>query len=147
MKYFDLPPIWLMGFAALAWATARLGFGFAVPHWGHWAAGGIIVVSVGVMAAAVVAMLRHKTTVIPHQQPSTLVKTGVFRLSRNPIYLADVFTLAGVSILCGSWTGLVLVPVLVVVLQKRFIEDEEKWLRARFEEEFVAWSGNTRRWL
>ena len=103
--------------------------------------------SVGVMGAAVVTMLRHKTTVIPHQQPSTLVKTGVFRLSRNPIYLADVFTLAGVSILCGSWTGLVLVPVLVAVLQKRFIEDEEKWLRARFEEEFVAWSGNTRRWL
>lgn len=84
---------------------------------------------------------------IPRQTPSALITTGIFRLSRNPIYLADLLILAGFSLIWGKPLGLVLVPVLAWILFARFIQGEEARLRAMFGAEFEAYAARTRRWL
>jgi protein-S-isoprenylcysteine O-methyltransferase Ste14 len=144
----DLPPLWLALFAALAWAQARLlpigGFG----AWGGPAGAALIGAGLVLMAAAFVEFRRHRTTVIPHHQPAALVTTGVYRLSRNPIYLADALILAG---LCLRWNALpalaLLVPLFMAVITVRFIRPEEARLRAGFGPAFEAWAARTRRWI
>ncbi|MDD9978832.1 MAG: isoprenylcysteine carboxylmethyltransferase family protein, partial [Boseongicola sp.] len=97
--------------------------------------------------AASMEFLRSKTSIIPRQTPSAMINGGIFRISRNPIYLADVLILAGVTFWTGSIIGFGLVPVLVWVLTQRFIVGEEAALRETFAEEFDEYSKNVRRWL
>ncbi len=147
MKWIDLPPIWLAACLVLAWGGTRV-FG-ALWHGGLPLFLGLFLVAAGIllMVGAVLAFSKARTTVIPHQQPSTLVDHGILRHSRNPIYLGDVLVLLGMSLIWGSLIGLALVPLLAVILQRRFIIPEEARLAAAFPEAFAAYQSQTRRWL
>lgn len=147
MKYVDLPPVWLAGFLGLGWAQARV-----VPTPFSGAAGdvaGWVLVAAGLalMTAAVVRMLRRHTTVIPRERPAALVTGGVFALSRNPIYLGDALVLAGCGLIWDSLLALVLVPVFVAVIERRFIRGEEAMLRAAFGADFETYEKRVRRWI
>lgn len=143
----DYPPVWLAAFAAAAWAQGRF-LPFLQPgDWAVWAGRGLVGAGGALMLAAAVELRRHRTTIIPHETPSALVTTGVYRVSRNPIYLADLLILAGLALLFGALPSLLLVPVLAVVLERRFIRPEEARLRARFGPAFDAWARGTRRWI
>ena len=139
----DYPPLWLAGFAAAAWVLGRIA-PMPVPGWLGWT---LVILGLVLMAAAAMQMLARKTTLDPHGAPSALVTGGVFRLSRNPIYLADLLILAGLCLLWNAPLGLVLVPALGAVLTRRFILPEETRLKARFPDAFAAWSARTRRWI
>ena len=142
-KLLDYPPVWLALFAAAAYLAGRLLPGRAAPAAG-WA---LVAVGLGLMAVAALTMLRAGATVDPTKPPTALVTHGIFRLSRNPIYVGDVLILAG---LCLAWqplAGLVLVPGFVLLMNRRFIRREEAWLRARDAQGFEAWAARTRRWL
>ncbi|MBV0911714.1 methyltransferase family protein [Anianabacter salinae] len=145
MKWIDLPPVWLALHLAGVWIIAKL---WPVPL-GAYAYGGWALVLFGLflMAAAVAEMGRARTTVIPHRQPQALVTSGIFRFSRNPIYLGDVLVLVGSTLILSAPLGLILVPVFAVILTRRFILPEEDRLRAGFGTAFDAWSRKTRRWL
>lgn len=142
----DYPPVYL----ALALGVAVLG-SRPVPGAGGQAAavaGGLLAIAgAALMAAAVYEMTRHRTTVIPHRQPSALVTSGIFALSRNPIYLGDVLVLLGAGFYLHSLPGLILAPVLALVLDRRFIRPEEARLRAGFGAEFERYAARTPRWI
>lgn len=111
-------------------------------------AGGLLVLAgVGLMLAAVAQMRRARTTVNPRGQPAALVTGGVFRLSRNPIYLGDVLVLLGVTLWLATPPGLLVVAGMVPLLTRRFILPEERRLAARFGAAFTGWCGRVRRWL
>jgi protein-S-isoprenylcysteine O-methyltransferase Ste14 len=99
------------------------------------------------MAAAAGQMLLARTTVIPRRNPSALVTTGVFSLSRNPIYLADAMILSGAVLWMDAILALPLVAVFVWLIETRFIRDEEARLTAAFGPEFDLWAARTRRWI
>ncbi|MDD9922204.1 MAG: isoprenylcysteine carboxylmethyltransferase family protein [Boseongicola sp.] len=143
MKQFDLPPVWTLVFAVLAWVQPfRLDLAMLKPlALVFWLAAAFL------FLAASMEFLRSKTSIIPRQTPSAMINGGIFRISRNPIYLADVLILAGVTFWTGSIIGFGLVPVLVWVLTQRFIVGEEAALRETFAEEFDEYSKNVRRWL
>ena len=90
---------------------------------------------------------RHGTTVKPFEVSSALVTTGVFRFSRNPMYLGMVFVLVGVALLFGSLVALVPAVALAVGLDRRFIDVEEKMLAERFGDAWTDYRQRTRRWL
>lgn len=145
-RTIDYPPIWLLVCLALAYALAdlwRVSFGL----FGAFVGAGLIGVGVIVMIAAVLRMRAHKTTIVPHEIPQQIVTDGVFRFSRNPIYLADAFTLAGFSLLYGSVVGLCLVPLFIWVIEVRFIRQEESRLETHFGDAYTAWAAKTRRWI
>lgn len=141
----DYPPVWLAGFAALAWGIGRLA---PMPFPGHRLLGwGILAAGVALLSAAAVQMLSRRTTLDPHGASSALVTGGVYRLSRNPIYLADALILAGLALLWRAPLALLLVPVFAAVITRRFIRPEEARLAARFPADFPAFAARTRRWL
>ncbi len=142
-EMIDLPPVWLALFAGLAGVQAwLLPLGGAAP----WIGGALVGLGLVIMGTSFVEFRRHRTSVIPHQAPSALITTGIYRVSRNPIYLADVIILAGLCLRWGAWPSLLLVPVFMAVITARFIKPEEARLRAAFGPEFEAWAARTRRW-
>jgi len=146
-KIIDMPPFWLLGLAALAYFLGALLTPWGAPAVIRWLGWLALLAGAGLMAAAIIEFRRKGTTVIPHAEPTHLVTTGVYQYSRNPIYLADALILAGLCLIWGAWAGLLLVPVFVVLIEKRFIQPEEARLRAGFGAEFAAWAGRTRRWI
>lgn len=142
----DYPPIWLAGFAALAWALGAVPlrlFGTAGDTVGMALIGAGVVLTI----AAVAQMLLARTTIIPHRNPGALVAGGLFRFSRNPIYLADALLLAGIIVLRDAPLAVPLLPLFIAVIQKRFIYGEEARLQAAFGPDFDAYAARTRRWL
>jgi protein-S-isoprenylcysteine O-methyltransferase Ste14 len=139
----DYPPVWLAGFAGLAWIQDRLW-----PMPGLPVAGSVLVVAgVVLMAVAAVQFALARTTIVPHETPSALVTRGAYGLSRNPIYLADALILTGLCIVWGAWPSLLLVPVFGMVITARFIRPEEARLRAAFGPAFDDWASQVRRWV
>lgn len=149
LKWFDLPPVWLALFLAVVWWATQLGFAtqFGDPVRGLI---GWLLVAVGVilMALAIFEMTRRRTTVIPHMQPTALVKTGIFAISRNPIYLGDALILAGFTLIWGaSILFLLVIPAFMFVITRRFVTAEEMRLEQAFGRDFTTYCGSTRRWI
>lgn len=149
MKRFDLPPLWLLGFSVLAWLQARfwsggLNFGDGFIN---LMAGLLIGGSIVLTALAVVEFRKHRTTINPHNTPTSLIRSGIFKRSRNPIYLADVMILTGLILLFDAVLALPLIPIFVWILEKRFIVPEENRMRREFRADFARYEEQTRRWL
>lgn len=148
-RWLDIPPLWLLAFLVLARIQARhypagLGFG---PVWADLL-GGLLVGGGFLLAAmAVAGMRRRHTTFMPHEEPARLVTGGVFRRSRNPIYLGDVLILTGFILYWDAVLSLVLIPVFVWILETRFIQREEAALRRKFLAEYAKYAQQTRRWI
>ncbi|QYX58184.1 isoprenylcysteine carboxylmethyltransferase family protein [Roseovarius sp. SCSIO 43702] len=148
-KWIDLPPVWLAAFAALAWMQARY-FDFGLDFGGAWAdlAGGILVGGgLLLIALAIVEFRRARTTVMPHAEAERLIRSGIFKRSRNPIYLGDVMILAGLVLRWDAVLALPLVPILLWVLERRFVIPEENRLRRKFRADFARYCQTTRRWI
>ncbi|GIT87052.1 MULTISPECIES: isoprenylcysteine carboxylmethyltransferase family protein [Roseobacter] len=149
MKWLDLPPVWTLAFVTIASVQARffsLGLSLAHPVTSLLAG---LLVGAGVVLILLAAMefKRHKTTIVPHQAPAQLIQTGVFKRSRNPIYLGDVILFTGLVLWLDAVLSLVLVPALFWVLETRFIIPEEDKLRRTFRADFARYAQKTRRWL
>jgi len=87
------------------------------------------------------------TTVKPFEPSTVLVTTGVFRFSRNPMYLGFVSGLIGIALLLGSLTPWLVIPVFAMLIDRIFIRGEEQMLADRFGQEFLDYQRNTRRWI
>lgn len=137
------PPTWLALFALAAWIAGRLWpmMTFAPAGWA------LVALGIGLMGVAALTMLRAGATVDPTREPTALVTHGVYRLSRNPIYLADAVILAGLCLVWHPLSAVVMVPGFVWAVTRRFIRQEERWLACRDPAGFAAWSARTRRWL
>lgn len=149
MKWLDLPPVWLLAFAVVAYWQARLlPVGLSLAHPVTMLVGGLLV-GAGIVLILLAAMefRKHKTTIVPHQEASSLIQSGVFSRSRNPIYLADVLILTGLALRWDAILSLVLVPILFWVLETRFVIPEENRLRRQFRAEFARYAQKTRRWV
>ena len=147
--WVDIPPVWLLGFLAVAWAQATylpLGFG-AGADFIRFVGGLLVGGGVVLIALAAYEMARQRTTILPHRPAGRLVTTGIFSRSRNPIYLGDTLILTG---LCLGWDAigsLPLVPIFVWIIEQRFILQEEAGLRRNFRADFARYCHNTRRWV
>lgn len=114
-----------------------------------WRLLGLIPLGVGVMLnlAADSAFKNAGTTVKPFQESNALITDGVFGFSRHPMYLGMVLIVVGVACLMGSLTPFAVIPVLAVVLDRRFIEVEERMLGDRFGEDWQTYKARVRRWI
>ncbi|WP_171096887.1 MULTISPECIES: isoprenylcysteine carboxylmethyltransferase family protein [unclassified Ruegeria] len=149
MRRIDIPPVWLIAFAALAWLQARnLSLGLSLEGAVTDLLSGLLI-GAGIVIAilAVVEFRRHRTTVLPHETPSAMVQAGIYKRSRNPIYLGDVLILTGLILRFDAVLSLVLVPIFVWVLERRFILPEEDRLRRKFRADFARYERQTRRWI
>ncbi len=90
---------------------------------------------------------RAGTDLIPFRNVSALVTEGVYRFTRNPMYLGMVAVLLGCAVTVGASMALVVPLVFAVIVEARFIRPEEAMLREVFPEEYPAYCQRVRRWL
>ena len=113
-------------------------------------------VAIGLAAAGfitgilgVITFWRAKTTVNPlkPQSSSSLVGWGVYRVTRNPMYLGFLLALTGWAILLSNPVALLLLPGFILYIHLFQIVPEERALTSLFGAEFLAYKSRVRRWL
>jgi protein-S-isoprenylcysteine O-methyltransferase Ste14 len=99
--------------------------------------------------AALFGFKKAKTTINPMtpEASTALVITGVYRLTRNPMYLAMLVVLGAWAVVVSNFAAFLLLPLFVAYLNRFQIEPEEQALQARFGAEFERYRRNVRRWL
>ncbi len=112
---------------------------------------GAIIAAAGTIFAfaGIVAFRRHRTTVNPFSPDSTsvIVTSGVYRYSRNPMYLGLVAVLLGWAIHLAHPVALLLVLLFLLYMQRFQIIPEERALTEKFGEEYRSYLDSTRRWI
>ena len=132
--------------ALIAWAIPASGFVFP----GREPATAVFVVA-GVAASllGVRSFRRARTTVNPLRSStaSSLVVSGIYSVTRNPMYLGFLFILSAWAIFLSNAIAFLLLPAFAVFMNRFQIEPEERALTALFGQEFMAYQRRVRKWL
>ena len=115
----------------------------------------IALVAGGVLALAGIALTlwafpkfrRAGTSVMPFKPTTAIIDTGPFAMTRNPLYLAMTLLYVGITLLANTVWPLVLLPFVLIVMQRGVIEREERYLERKFGDEYLAYKSRVRRWL
>jgi len=114
-----------------------------------WSLLGVVPLALGVVINLVAdrAFHQNSTTVKPFQQSAVLITDGVFRVTRNPMYLGFVLILLGISLLMGSLVTFLATLAFGVFVDRAYIATEEYMLEERFPKEWASYKARTRRWV
>lgn len=132
-----------IGLALSTWApTAYLGSAIARPLGG-------VLIGLGVLLAlsAFRAFFQARTNIRPDRPSSALVRTGPYRFTRNPMYLALTIMYAGIAVVNESLWSLLLLPLVVAVIRSKVIAREEAYMERRFGVDYSHYKSEVRRWI
>jgi protein-S-isoprenylcysteine O-methyltransferase Ste14 len=121
---------------------------FRIIHF-PWTLLGFIPAIIGIAMNIIAdnAFKQRNTTVKPFRESSALLTDGLFRFTRNPMYLGFVLILLGIAIFLGSILPFLIAITFIVVIYRTFIQVEEKMLEETFGEEWQAYKKRVRRWI
>jgi protein-S-isoprenylcysteine O-methyltransferase Ste14 len=146
-----VPPVAVASVAALCmWTLSRWTPGL---EWGvHWRLGtAVLLLAAGVLVAVagVLEFRRARTTVNPTtpQAASSMVRSGIYRHSRNPMYLGMLFMLVAWAAWLANPAAAAVLPAFLLYINRFQIEPEERILARQFAGEFDAYRRSVRRWL
>ena len=143
-----LPPSYLL-LASVAMLSLHLLLPLGQLVGMPWRLLGIIPLLLGIVLnlRADNALKQRHTTVKPFEVSAVLVTDGVYRISRHPMYLGMALILLGLAFFMGSLSPFVGVPAFIVLMEWRFIREEEAMLAQQFGEEWLRYKGITHRWF
>ena len=114
----------------------------------RWIAG-VFLIAVGV-ALNVVGFITQKragTDPIPFNPTTKIVSHGLYRFSRNPMYIGFAFWTLGLAVLLNSVWALCGVPIGLVLIDRLVVAREEMYLERKFGEEYLSYKARVRRWI
>ena len=144
------PPLIYVGFLLAGWGAGQVfaSPGLGLPDdWRRGLAVAGLVTGFAIEAAAAGLFRRARTAVQPWKPSTALVTSGIYRLTRNPIYVGMAIIHAGVAIGMDSPLALILLLPCLVVVDRFVIAREEIYLQARFGPDYLAYRQEVRRWL
>ena len=148
VKRIIYPPIWLVFGLIAIFASNEY---FPGPRFtslsGVWVGGVLIVIGLVLLVMANGLFTRAGTGVIPFRNVSALVTDGIYRFTRNPMYLGMLAVLLGCAITVGASVALLVPPVFAVIIELRFIRYEEAMLRELSPDTFPPYCERVRRWI
>ena len=153
MQVFELkvPPVALsVVFAVVMWAASTVFSAASLTLPGaSVVASAFAFIGGGIALAGVFAFRQHYTTVNPMKPETTasIVTAGIYRVTRNPMYLGLVFILVGWAMYLASLAALLLVPAFVAYMTQFQIKPEERALLAKFGPGFAEYMAAVRRWI
>lgn len=92
-------------------------------------------------------MSKHRTALLPGGSTEVILASGPFGLSRNPLYVGLTALTTGLALLVPSAWALLSVPVGFALLWWGAVRPEERYLTAKFGDDYAAYRGRVRRWL
>jgi protein-S-isoprenylcysteine O-methyltransferase Ste14 len=144
------PPVVALFLALLMWLTSRVVPPLEVPF-AFRVGVALVLACIGqsISVSGMVAFRRAKTTVNPIKASaaSSLVTRGVYRFTRNPMYLGLMLTLLAWAVFLSSPLVVLWLAVYVVYMNRFQIVPEERVLTSLFGAEYVNYKSEVRRWL
>jgi protein-S-isoprenylcysteine O-methyltransferase Ste14 len=144
------PPLVALVVALLMWLVSRLMPPPDVSLAWRLAAA-LLPAGAGVVlrGAAQLAFVRARTTINPMQPQASasIVSSGVYRFTRNPMYLGRTLQLLGWGAFLADAGALLLVPLYVLYIDRFQVRPEERALAGQFGEAYLAYTRRVRRWL
>ncbi len=148
LKVPPLVVVFVMAVAmwSFSWYTPALSFLFP---WAVFPAGVAACAGALTIASGIASFRRAGTTVNPLKpgSSSTLVRSGIYAFTRNPMYLGFLLILVGWSFYLSNILAFLVVPFFILYLNRFQIEPEERALGVLFGHEFLGYRSRVRRWL
>jgi protein-S-isoprenylcysteine O-methyltransferase Ste14 len=142
------PPLIYAGFLLAGLGLDRLwptdpGLGAA----GDWAGSALVLAGLAAVIACALRFRAAGTAIEPYRPTSAIVTSGLYRLSRNPIYVALTAVYLGLALIDdNAWILILALPVLALMTWG-VIAREERYLEGKFGEEYRSYKARVRRWL
>jgi protein-S-isoprenylcysteine O-methyltransferase Ste14 len=144
------PPLLYLGALLLGWLAGRI---LGIEGWESYRelslfVGGVFAL-IGIVLILWAAGLfrRAGTNIRPREPANALVLTGLYRNTRNPMYLGMTLLYFGVAVLLHSLVAILLLVVVLVIMQTQVIAREERYLEGRFGDDYRAYKKRVRRWI
>jgi protein-S-isoprenylcysteine O-methyltransferase Ste14 len=144
------PPVVALLVGAAVWWLAPLGPAMAgADALRPWLALGLVGVGAGFDMTGLIAFLRRHTTINPLRPANArvLVTGGIYRITRNPMYVGLVCFLTAWAVWLGAWLALAGPVVFVLYITRFQIRPEERALTALFGQPYTDYTQRVRRWL
>jgi len=114
----------------------------------RWIAGVVLLAGgLALNVAGFVTQKRAGTDPIPFNPSTRIVSRGLYRFTRNPMYIGFALWTLAVAILFDSVWALLAVPIGVILIDRLVIVREERYLERKFGEEYLSYKRRVRRWL
>ncbi len=142
------PPILLLAVILVGYCLQQF-WTLELTNWSGWyvAAWALIGVSVIILVAGWVQFFRAKTNVLHNKPASSIIQSGLYRFSRNPIYVSGLLLQLGIALLTNNLWIVLLVPVSKIVFDRYVIGREEAYLERAFGEVYMNYRRSVPRWL
>ncbi len=88
-----------------------------------------------------------KNTLITIKAANSLQTTGIYSISRNPMYMGLLFLYFGIAVFAGNWWTYLVSPLLIIVVQFYVIKKEEHYLYRKFGQVYEEYKKRVRRWI
>lgn len=144
------PPVLALGLALLMWLTSLVFEPLPMPF-GVRLGTALALVAIGqsISISGILLFRRAGTTVNPFKPDATssLVTNGIYRFTRNPMYIGLLLTLLGWAAFLSSPPALLYLAAFVLYMNRFQIEPEERALSSLFGADYAAYQTRVRRWL
>lgn len=109
----------------------------------------IIFIGIGFFSVlpALITFFKTKNTLIPNKPATSLQTKGIYNFSRNPMYVGLLFIYIGIALIQGNWWTVILIPLVIFVVTRFVIINEEKYLERAFGQEYINYKMKVRQWL
>lgn len=142
------PPVVALLFIVIAYFLGRfVPLPFSAPAILRYV--GLALTFVGFLlgVGAFLEFRKANTTLDPHSSAKQLVTSGIYRFTRNPIYLGFLLIVIGLPLNSGLYWGIVLAPFYVFMMNRLIIQHEEAYLGRKFGKSYSSYTSRVRRWL
>ncbi|WLP95567.1 isoprenylcysteine carboxylmethyltransferase family protein [Psychrobacter sp. M13] len=114
-----------------------------------WLASGLAVVGMALAIMGILAFKKAQTTVNPHtpEKSVSLVTKGIYKYTRNPMYLGMLLVLLGWAFYLSNFAALLVLPIFIIYMSRFQIQPEERFMKQKFGDEYRAYIMKVRRWL
>lgn len=147
--YIPPPLLYILIFLAAIFLQKKISIDESFFQWQIIKVAGIfmLIVSLFFSITSLRTFFQSKNTLILVKPASSLQTNGIYKISRNPMYLGLTFVYIGLTFLIGNWWNIILFPLLILIIQEYIIKREEKYLERAFAQGYLDYKLKVRRWL
>ena len=142
------PPVLTVIHIAIAYvAKWSIPIHFVVPNILRNIGFSFVIIGFLLGVGAFLEFRKAHTTILPHGSVSSIVTSGVYRFSRNPIYLGFLLMVIGLPLNSGTYWSILIALLFIASMNRLVIEREEAYLEKKFGDVYTSYKSRVRRWL